>query len=297
MSSFVPHAQRVEAPGGLARRWILVLHGILGSGSNFRTFARRLVAARPELGFVLVDLRAHGASLDPPPPHTLAEAARDLARLEASPELAGRDVSGVLGHSFGGKVALAHAAARREAGRPLDVCVVLDSSPSARPARQAEGDLASALGRDQAAWVLGWLEGLPWPLESRERFFELAEGAGLSRGIAEWLAMNVRRAGDLASAGVVHRVDLGLVRLLLDDYFSNDYWHLLEGEPVARRLAFVAGGRSTALSRAELERLRRLAARPTERGPALTLEVLPEAGHWVHVDDPDGLFRVLVSYL
>lgn len=303
MSSFVPYAQRVEAPGGVARRWLFVLHGILGSGANFRTFARRLVAARPELGLVLVDLRAHGASLAPPPPHTLDEAARDLERLASSPLLEGLTISGVIGHSFGGKVALAYAERRRDAGLPLDVCVVLDASPGARPPREASGE-EPGLGRDQAAWVLGWLEGLPWPLESRERFFELAAREGLSRGIAEWLAMNVRRASDEPASPVVHRVDLGVVRLLLDDYFSRDLWPLLEPAPdgdaaparVARRVAMVVGGRSNALTKADLERLRRLAARPAERG-GLTLEVLPEAGHWVHVDDPDGLFRVLVSYL
>ena len=73
MSDFVPHHALVTAEGGGApSRWMLVLHGILGSGGNFRTIARRLVAARPEYGFALVDLRHHGQSPGagggPPPP-------------------------------------------------------------------------------------------------------------------------------------------------------------------------------------------------------------------------------------
>ena len=78
------------------------LHGILGSGANWRTFARRFVEAKPTWRAVLVDLRKHGASQDFPAPHTLVACADDLRALEKS---IGR-FDGVLGHSFGGKVAL-----------------------------------------------------------------------------------------------------------------------------------------------------------------------------------------------
>src|SRR5690606_41911913 len=43
-------------------RWMLFLHGILGRRSNWRSFSRRWVAARPGWGAVLVDLRGHGDS-------------------------------------------------------------------------------------------------------------------------------------------------------------------------------------------------------------------------------------------
>ena len=46
----------VTAPGQTPDRWMLFLHGILGSGANWRTVARKIVAARPQWGAVLVDL-------------------------------------------------------------------------------------------------------------------------------------------------------------------------------------------------------------------------------------------------
>ena len=51
---------------------------------------------------VLVDLRMHGASQDFSPPHTLAACVADLRALENSIG----PFHGVIGHSFGGKVAL-----------------------------------------------------------------------------------------------------------------------------------------------------------------------------------------------
>ena len=51
---------RVTAAGATPERWLLVLHGIYGSGRNWGSIARRLVDARPEWGVLLVDLRLLG---------------------------------------------------------------------------------------------------------------------------------------------------------------------------------------------------------------------------------------------
>src|SRR4051812_16958788 len=94
------HTLIAQDPGE-AQGWVLFLHGLLGQGGNWRSFARRLNDALPRWGAVLVDLRMHGASQGFLPPHDVFSAARDLAELEAA--LPG-PVHAVLGHSFGGKV-------------------------------------------------------------------------------------------------------------------------------------------------------------------------------------------------
>jgi pimeloyl-ACP methyl ester carboxylesterase len=280
VTDFVPHHARVTAEGAKPERWMLVLHGIFGSGGNFRSFARRLAVAAPTWGFVLVDLRMHGLSQGAPPPHGLAAAADDLVRLE---EHLGLPVDAVMGHSFGGKVTLAYLARR---ARPLAQAFVLDASPSARP----DGPRAGETGE-----ILDLLASMPWPLPSRERFLELVTSAGHSRAIAEWLAMNVRpsslvpqRAGT-SDEGFVLRLDLSAIRALLADYFATDLWSVVEAPPVREALHVVVGGRSDALPEDERARLRAIAARE----PRLRVHELPAAGHWVHVDDPEGLFAIV----
>ena len=158
--------------------WMLVAHGIFGSGANWRTFARRLSSECPEWGFVLVDLRGHGLTQQAPPPNTIAAAADDLIRLEARlrEPAEGRPplrIAGISGHSFGGKVALAYIA--RRTGAPLDQAWVLDANPGAR---------SEAPGGDSTARVLGALELMPDRIASREHFIELIEEQGHTHAIA-----------------------------------------------------------------------------------------------------------------
>jgi pimeloyl-ACP methyl ester carboxylesterase len=272
---FLPFHALVSAPGSTPSRWMLVLHGILGSGGNFRSFARRVALAYPDWGMVLVDLRAHGQSLDAPPPHTVAAAAEDLVHLGSA---LGLEVRGVMGHSFGGKVALAYAEKRRG---ELDEVWVLDASPGPR---------ADGMQSEGAPRVIAVLDALPETFPSRERFMETLRERGLSQQITEWLAMNVRRADD----GFRFRLDLGVIKALLADCFALDLFPALEDPGLARRVHFVLGGRSDTVSGTDRAHLEALAA----QGPlALSVTVLDDAGHWLHADDPDGLFAVVGSAL
>lgn len=262
----------VNAPGASPDRACLVLHGILGSKTNWRTLAKRFVAALPSWSFVLVDLRKHGASQDLAPPHTLAAAVDDLVAL--APAL-GLPVRGVLGHSFGGKVALALA----EETPSLSHLVVVDSNPGAQPDRHGSEaslralDTLDAIGRDWA---------------SREDFLRAVMEHGHDRDMAAWLAMNLEHA----EKGFRLRVEVPLIRGLLDGYFERDLWNVVEAPAPGRRTGFILGGNSPVMNAAERARLDAAAARG-----ACEVIVAEGAGHWVHVDAPDvttaGVIRLL----
>jgi pimeloyl-ACP methyl ester carboxylesterase len=83
--------QGTASPAAQPHHTVVLLHGLLGSGRNWRMWARKLVDAaqaqsptRLPLRMLLVDLRCHGGSTHLPrlaPPHTLAAAAQDVVRL------------------------------------------------------------------------------------------------------------------------------------------------------------------------------------------------------------------------
>ncbi|MDB4975679.1 MAG: putative hydrolase, alpha/beta fold family [Myxococcaceae bacterium] len=269
MTEAVLHGAWVRAPGARPMRTLLFLHGILGSGSNLRGLAQAFVQAEPDCAALLVDLRLHGKSRDFPAPHDVGACARDLLALEQTLPL---PVSGVIGHSFGGKVALAY---HRERPRLARV-VTLDSDPGSRPDRA---------GSEQTMTVLSMLDRLPRHYARRDDFVALVTSEGHARGVAEWLAMNLVREEE----GFALRVDLPGIRQLLDSYFALDLWSVLEHSEA--QIDVVIGGRSTVWDAAHRARIELLADRKPER---VHVHVLPEAGHWVHVDDPAGLRAALL---
>jgi pimeloyl-ACP methyl ester carboxylesterase len=265
---------------------MVFLHGILGSGSNFRTLARRFVEACPGWGAVLVDLRMHGASVGFSPPHTVAAAAEDVvaavAGMGSSPSASpsattvGGAVAGVLGHSFGGKVALLFA----ERMETAQVVWVLDSNPGARP---------DGAGSDEVLRVLAVLRGLPPTFATREAFVEAVMAEGISAPTTQWLAMNVRPSGDAFR----FRIDLDAIDELLRDYWHLDLWPIAEAPPARLRVHHVLGARSTVYGAAARERAERAAdARPDR----VFVHVVEEAGHWVHSDRPDAVLSLLTAH-
>ena len=263
----------ITRPGAPSpERWVLFLHGILGSGANWRSFARRWVDAKDGWGAVLVDLRLHGNSLELPPPHTIQAAAQDVVELTRG--LAG-PVEAVVGHSFGGKVAVAYVdRVHGELGRAY----LLDSTPGARPDHR---------GSELTLQVLAFLERVR-EVDSRTAFVEQAMAAGLNEGHAQWLAMNLERHGDRLRV----KLDLAGIHALLEDYFRVDLWEVLERPPGRVRFEVVLGGKSRVFDEAGRARLAAIAARLPGR---LAVHELPDAGHWVHVDDPEGTARILLN--
>jgi esterase len=274
---FIPYHSLVTGDDPAPACWMLVLHGIYGSGANWRTFARQLDARRPDWGLVLVDLRQHGQSQGAPEPHTVTAAAKDLAALTTSLGEQGRAVRAVFGHSFGGKVALEY---RALAGSELVQTWVIDASPSARP--EAMDDPHNTVTQ-----VLATLDDLPGTFADRDDFVRQVEDRGLARPLGQWLAMNLERQGD----AYVPRLDLASMRALLTDYYRLDSWPALESGP--GEVHMVIAGKSSAVGpddRARLDELGRVSA-------SVTVTYFPESGHWVHIEAPFALLDTVASGL
>lgn len=271
------HHEMIRPESGAPDGAFLFLHGILGSGTNLRSIARAVVRAAPAYAAVLVDLRGHGRSPMPPGPQTLEACADDVADLVRSLDLPTR---GVLGHSFGGKVAMTLAHRHDALAGALDHVVLVDSMPGVRQGGR---------GSENVLVVLDALEALPRRVTLREHFIEALVVRGQTRAIASWLAMSLRRTDD----GFEMAFDLAAIRALLEDYFARDLWPLFDDETPREtpRLHQVIGDRSAVFD--EVDRAH--AARLAREGRA-TLDVLP-AGHWVHVDDPDGLVRTVLAHV
>jgi len=261
---------RVNGPR--PQRTIVFLHGILGSGRNLRSIARRYIAERPDWNAWLLDLRGHGGSPKGTPNPSLEAVAADVVSLAKT---ASPPVVAIVGHSFGGKVALD--SARLDGLPALEHVVVIDSVPGGR--ERLTGD-------DNALAIVDLLESLPRGFASRSDFVEVMLARGTTRALAEWLAQSVvQEAGEFR-----FNLNLREIRALIDDYLARDLWPVVEHPPDAIRVHLVIGQRSVAYSKSDRERAAQIAASNHQ----VTVDVLP-AGHWVHIDDPGGLLRLLLE--
>jgi pimeloyl-ACP methyl ester carboxylesterase len=263
----------IEPTTSEAAQHMLFLHGILGTRANWRAIARRFVERRPRWGAILVDLREHGDSLGLAAPHSLSAAAADLVELERALAL---PIGGALGHSFGGKVVLEWLRSRQ--GRPTEAWTI-DSSPS----RGSEDDKVSATGE-----VLRALEALPRTWASRDAFVRALTDSGQPEPLAQWLAMNLHRSEDGTRR---FGPDLGVIRELIDDYRRTDCWDVVEALPEGATLDLVIAGHSPVFSRSDRERAEALAS----TNPRLSVHLIEQAGHWVHIDSADALLTLLTS--
>jgi esterase len=269
----VLHHDTVSA-GGEPESWLFVLHGIFGAGRNWNSVARRIVRARPEWGAVLIDLRLHGQSRRFPPPHTVTAAAADLGELA---DYMGTAPAAILGHSFGGKVALlvADGAAGSDLVHSLRQVWVVDSTPE-------------PVAPGGSAWeMLQLVRRLPDRFATRDDLIQRLVDGGIRQPVAQWMATNL----ELADRGFSWRFDVKALEKLLDSFSETDAWKIVETPPPGVEIHLVKAEESSVLDGPALQR----AERATGNGRTFVHRV--SGGHWVNAENPDAIEQLLVQRL
>ncbi|TKY71068.1 abhydrolase domain containing 11 [Spatholobus suberectus] len=265
------------------------LHGILGCRKNWGTFARRLAQEFPTWQFLLVDLRCHGdsVSIKKRGPHTVASSAIDVLKLVRELRIIPRVL---VGHSFGGKVVLSMVdQAAKPLARPVRAWV-LDATPGKV---RAGGD-----GEDHPAELISFLSTLPKEVPSKRDVVRALIQQGFSNDVAQWVVTNLRPSSYPGSQSSSYSwvFDLGGIAEMYQSYEETNLWKIVEDVPRGVHVNFLKAERS--LHRWALEDLQRIHAAEelaAEEGGGVEMHVLEDAGHWVHADNPDGLFRILSS--
>jgi esterase len=271
--------EHIPGPTTAVRRAVF-MHGLLGRGSNLRTLARRFVESRPGFDAWLVDLRGHGASPKGSSNPSIAAAAADVLALCAG----SLPIGALIGHSFGGKVALLMAqnglgtVAAQDPGThgPLVHVMTLDSNPGTR---------VTMHGPDTALAVIEMLGTMPKTFPSRTAFVDAVVRNGRSRSLAQWLATSTESTSE---GGVRFALDLAELNALLWSYLAVDLWPVVETPPESTRVHVVIGERSSSYAEDDRTRARAAAA----GNPRVTVDILP-TDHWVHSEDLEGLLQVL----
>jgi esterase len=250
-------------PLGDGERPTVLLHGFLGMGKNLRSLAQGLLAAEPDRRILVPDLTGHGASPPLPPEATLGTLAGDV--LETADAAGFQGALSLIGHSLGGRVALA--AARRAPERIREV-TFLDIGPG--PVDEQHSG---------SRRVLDVLLQAPDEAPGRRDLRQYLIDHQLSAALADWLVMNVRLDGGRARWSF----DRQALDRLQRTTSAEDLWDVVEeGQAICR---CVRGRRSSYVPDQDAARLEAADC------PVVTLD----SGHDLHVEALPALLATLTS--
>ncbi len=239
---------------------VCLLHGLFGRLQNFGVLARTLAATHL---VVALDLRNHGAS-----PHAPGMAYADMAA-DVLATLAALDVlpATLLGHSMGGKVAMAAALTAPHAVTGL---VVADIAPVTY--RHANAGVAAALRALK-----------PAPGLDRRSADAALAAAVPDSAVRAFLLQNL-------AFGAAPRWKIGLEEIAAAIADIEGWPEEVDSLCYDGPALFITGGRSDYVAPASWPAIVRLfpQARPA---------MLPGAGHWLHADDPAGFAAYVLEFL
>lgn len=241
-------------------RPVVILHGLFGSKRNWQSIAKRLAANHH---VILADLRNHGDS-----PWHDAMRYQDMAEdIAALLKRRGLGPTAVVGHSMGGKASMVLALIEP---RLVERLCVVDISPA-----PSGGTLIDYI-QDMRSLDLS-------KFERRSQVEEALEQTITEPAIRSFLAHNVK----VGPSGLSWQVNLATLEAAFDDIMGFPDLH---PKHYLGKTLFLAGGRSDYIQphhHAVIESL----------FPKADIDVIPNAGHWVHAEQPARFIEKISGFL
>lgn len=239
---------------------LVIVHGLFGSGRNWHTIAGGLAKTHRVHA---VDLRNHGRS-PWAEPMTYSEMIDDLRLFLDEHDL---ERASILGHSLGGKAAMLFALLY---GQMVESLVVVDIAPVRYDQTYlAHVEAMRSIDLDACA-------------DRREVDRHLARGVP-DATLRTFLMQNLVSRG----GGYAWRVNLEAIGASMDDLSG---FPDVEGLDYGGRTLFVSGDRSDYVKPDDAHEIRELF-------PWAEFEVIADAGHRVHADQPDVFIQRVAGFL
>lgn len=239
---------------------IIILHGIFGMLDNWHNVARKL---SEHYTVYTLDARNHGQS-----PHTdemsYQAMAEDVIEFADTHQLSDFIL---VGHSMGGKTAMWTASQFPDR---ISKLVLVDIAPKKyKP------------GHDQ---YFKAFENIPWTdMQSRKEIDEALQQYEPEAGVRLFLAKNVER---LDEGGFAVKSNIAALKEAYTEIIDKLNFTKVYQGPVL----FILGAKSHYLDEADKPYIEQFF-------PKAKYVTVPNAGHWVHADNPTGFIQTLENFL
>ena len=240
---------------------VIILHGMFGMLDNWQYVAKKL---SDHFMVFILDLRNHGKS-----PHSA----------DFSYEIMAQDVfnfmeenwifkAHLIGHSMGGKVAMRLACEHEDR---IEKLVVVDIAPKKYTGNhQKIFDALFSINLDQ--------------LNSRSEAEDILKNKIESQGVRQFILKNMHINKD--SQKYEWKMNLKVIH--------ESYAHILDSDKLENQFnqptLFVKGADSDYIKREEWDQY-------IQNFPNAQLHMIPQAGHWVHADQPKEFLEILNNFL
>jgi esterase len=252
---------------------IVILHGLYGSSDNWYTIGRALA---DQYEVFIPDQRNHGNSPHHPD-HDYPAMSDDLNDFFIHHSL---DRAVILGHSMGGKTALAFGFKYPE---KVEKMIVVDISPFG----YNETSAPEVISHEKIMRSLMALQ--PETLKSRQDADNRLQKHISSEPVRQFLLKNLKRN----SEGIFYwSMNLPVLQQHLTDIYAS----IMRSEQIRPEdipvfpLLFIKGKNSGYLGKEEFDDIRHLF-------PHAELAEIAGAGHWVHAEQPDEFLKTIRNFI
>lgn len=238
---------------------LILIHGLFGNLDNLGLLARQF---ENDYRVISVDLRNHGQSFQSDE-HNYHALASDVIHLLEHLSISSAHI---IGHSMGGKVAMAIADIKPSL---LASLVVLDMSPVAYPERKHD------------AVFSGLQQLIKTPPASRKEADTILARSIVDPGVRQFLSKSLYKNGD-------HLALRFNVSALFNNYSHIIGWNKIS--PFDGHVLFVKGQNSDYIIAEYQQDI-------MTQFPNAKAHVVNCTGHWLHAEKPDIIFRVINRFI
>lgn len=239
---------------------LIILHGFLGSLDNWHTLATKFGETQK---VYTIDQRNHGKS-----PHTSVHSiplmVEDLKLFMATHQI---KKASIVGHSMGGKVAMQFALLYPDM---IDKLIVVDIAPK-----------KYKRGHDD---VLNAIEGIPLQqISSRKEAETAMEPLMPDYGTRQFLLKNLERTED---GSYQWKMNVPVLKT----YYEEIIQEVTSDHPIQNQTLVIKGANSRYIKDEDYHDFKRLF-------PNFSIVTIPNAGHWVHAEQPILFYEVVSKFL
>jgi pimeloyl-ACP methyl ester carboxylesterase len=254
---------------------IVIVHGLYGSSDNWLTVGKKL---GQKYHVYMVDQRNHGRSPNADT-HTYEDMASDLAAFFDQHQL-GKAI--VIGHSMGGKTAMHFAA---EYPEKVEKLIVADIAP------RNYLELEENSQYHQHQYILESLKEIRLhQYETREEIAGFLKLKLDNEGLVMFLLKNVYRNKETKKFDC--RINVDVLHAYLDEVINGVNYRWFEDRmPIFNYpVLFIKGEKSAYISEEDEKNIRDIY-------PDVKFETIPNAGHWLHAEQPQLFMEALERFI